>query len=75
MKYYVSKSAVCPFYTQEERQKVHCKVFSEGTTMHLVFADKEHMEKHKQSFCYNIKEYSGCPFYKIAAQQFEEDGK
>ena len=75
MKYYVSKAAVCPFYKQEEKTKVRCCGYEKGVHMHLVFADQEKKMVHKRRFCEHIKGYLKCPYYSVAAKQFEEDGK
>lgn len=75
MKYYVSKAAVCPFYKQEEKTKLRCCGYEKGVHMHLVFGTQAKKAVHERRFCYHIKGYLLCPYYKIAAKQFEEDGK
>lgn len=72
MKHYISKSAVCPFYQQEERQKVRCEGFEKGTSMHLVFTSLEGKDKHKRECCCNEAGYKKCPIYVIVARQYEE---
>lgn len=72
MKHYVSKSAVCPFYRQEERQKVHCEGLKQGMSTHLVFTGKEQLEKHKEEYCCNLQNYINCPIYEAVAKKCEE---
>ena len=40
MKNYMDKSVVCPFYSQEEPQKLHCEGYSECTRFLTYFDSK-----------------------------------
>ena len=77
MKYYVSKSAVCPFYQQEEREKrkIRCEGYARGVSTHVVFGGGNPFISHKRKFCYSETGYKKCPYYAVAAKQYEEERK
>ena len=72
MKNYMDKSVVCPFYSQEEPQKLHCEGYSECTRFLTYFDSKDKKKEHKKCFCNDIAKYPNCPLYPVIMKQYEE---
>ena len=73
MKYYVSKAAVCPFYTNEDRRELHCKGIRRALSLHLVFSDKKQMSDFKGRYCCHIHGYVNCPIYVASVKDYEKE--
>jgi hypothetical protein len=70
---YMDKAVVCPFYILEEKQKIRCEGYCEGTSFHIRFDGKEKKKLHKQKYCKDMKGYENCPLYPAINEQYEED--
>lgn len=73
MKNYMDKYVVCPFYSQEERLKLHCEGHCKGTRLHTCFDCGERMKAYKRKYCYNLKQYQSCPLYEVIEKQYKGD--
>lgn len=73
MKGYCSKSAVCPMYKQEYRDRcsICCEGFSRETRIHTFFSSKDELLKHEKRYCNDIKGYGLCPVYLMASRKYE----
>ena len=72
MKHYVDKYVVCPFYSQEEQQKLRCEGFGNGTGLHITFDSIERKKEHKKKFCCDLRNHRFCPLYSVIARKYEE---
>ena len=74
--HHLAKSAVCPFFQNADNKfKVKCEGFNEGTRICLCFADKSKMNRHTKIFCRNINGYENCPLFPVINKQYEEEKK
>lgn len=67
------RTACCPFYTRTEPTKICCEGFSEGTRLHICFANKELKVAHKKQYCNDIYRCRLCPLYNVIYKKFRED--
>jgi hypothetical protein len=74
MKNYMDNCIVCPFYSHEDKLKLHCEGYCKGTRLHLLFDCKERMKAHKKRFCDNINGYMNCPLYPVIEKQYKKKG-
>ena len=60
MRHYCSAYAVCPFYIQEDNQKIYCEGVEIGTGVHLAFQLPEDKNTYRNRYCCNIDNYENC---------------
>lgn len=72
MQHYVDKYAQCPFYSQQDKLKLHCEGFCRNNSIHLVFNTRTDMDEHKRLYCNNIRNYAKCPLYPVISKQYED---
>lgn len=73
MKHYVSTSAVCPFYEQEQPMKIHCEGFSKSNTIQISFKNDERKKLYTSKRCYSLENYKKCPIYQAVEKCYVED--
>ena len=59
MRHYESKSAVCPFYRKESKQKIYCEGVTDGNSIHMAFDSPTSMQDYLWCYCYTNK-YKYC---------------
>ncbi len=59
----ISTRAVCPYYRSEERQVVFCDGITDGSVIHLAFANYTDCKNHKESMCKG--DYMKCPIVRM----------
>ncbi len=67
MKKYISTRAKCPYYKHESRQVIDCTGVTDGTVLHLAFADATKSFNYKKTKC--KQDYKDCPIYKMLKEQ------
>lgn len=74
MKHYESKSAMCPFYHSEEKQKIHCEGILPYTTIHMAFMSQADLRKHKQKYCHCM-DYDKCPIADMLNRKYDKKSR
>lgn len=68
----VSKSVICPFYTEEDRQTIFCEGLEPGTSVHLAFSTPPLLKTYKKRFC-ECTRYKKCLIAQMLFKKYEED--
>jgi hypothetical protein len=63
------KYAVCPYYKDEEQQKIRCEGPEEGTALHLTFAGKEQMRTYRGKYCEG--KWKTCMFARALNEKYD----
>lgn len=69
----ISAEVVCPMYKGEEIKKVCCEGFADGIFIQTYFSGQKQKMQYKAEFCENLKCFTACPIYQLAAKRFEEE--
>lgn len=66
------KSVICPFYSEEEAQKIICEGLEPGTAVHLTFASPSLLREHKHKFCCKDS-FKQCRLAQTLFKKYEEE--
>lgn len=50
-KHNYGKNVVCPYYRDEDAQRIRCEGVGPGTVIHLAFSCKENLRDYRKKFC------------------------
>ena len=62
--------AICPYYKDEEKQKVYCEGLCEQSSIHLAFASPPQRREFERSHCKSW-EYEKCPLAQMHKQRYD----
>lgn len=54
MSHHASKFVKCPYYANNDNNKIKCEGLSDGSSLHLVFQDCNDRAKYMKEYCYSI---------------------
>lgn len=75
MQHYVSKSVVCPFYSQESQLRIHCEGIGFDNRLQLCFNSLSDKRNFKWRYCECLERYTKCPLYKAIYTKYDEEDK
>ena len=67
---YNDKKVLCPFYILEDRFRLRCEGYCEGTWIQLRFRDSDIKKEHKRKYCKDINGYKQCPLHPVIMVQY-----
>lgn len=67
---WASAYAKCPFYIFEEKQRIQCEGFIEGTKISTAFRTIREKANHMEVFCFS--DYDNCAICRALMKQYEE---
>lgn len=62
----------CPYYKEEEKQKIFCEGVQPGTGVHLAFDTPENLRNYKNQFCKSG--YNRCRIAEMHNRKWGYDG-
>lgn len=66
-----NKSAKCPFYKEEDRQKVFCEGVEENSKIHLAFSSPTQKSEYCRKYCY--RNYKYCLIADMLFYKYDEE--
>lgn len=63
----------CPYYKEEEKQKIFCEGVQEGSAIHLAFDTPQNLRDYKNHFCKGC--YNKCLIADAMNRKWDYDAK
>lgn len=64
--------AICPFYKDQERQKIICEGLEQGSSLHLTFATPDMRRAFEIGHC-KCWDYEKCPLAEMHSKRYSEE--
>lgn len=68
---YFSSDILCPFYHDDDAQKIKCEGVVDGNTIHVTFGSSTKARQYKRDYC--CKEYKECRIAKMLYAKYAEE--
>lgn len=68
-----SKYVVCPFYRNNDNNRICCDGVSEGSTVNIVFGDSTKRKRYMECYCDNIDNYKSCKVCEMLHEKWGEE--
>ena len=72
MSVYISKYAVCPYYSRNSDNKIRCEGVDETNTINLVFESKTDLKAYERRYCESLNGYSLCRICRMLDEKWKE---
>ena len=73
MAHHASKFVKCPFYHDNDNNRIKCEGLSDKSTLHLVFENPGDRARFMREHCNNIQLCRSCVIHKILYNKWEMD--
>ena len=68
-----SPVAICPFYKDTEKQRVHCEGLEANCSLHVAFATPEQRRAFELGHCKSWDYETACPLAKMHNERYEHE--
>lgn len=68
-----SKYVVCPYYRNNDSNRVCCDGVTEGNTVNIVFGDSNKRKRYMECYCNRIDNYSNCRICSMLNKKWSDD--
>lgn len=72
MAHHASKFVKCPFYHNNDSNRIKCEGLSEGNTLHLVFENPIERARFMREHCNKIDACQSCLIHQVLSVKWEE---
>lgn len=62
----------CPFYRKDEKTRLFCLGYNDGTTIIVNFKKQEECKTHRKAFCQSLDHFSDCPVAQMILKEYEK---
>lgn len=69
---YISKYAVCPYYSKNEPNRICCEGVSDENNVNLVFSDVNKLKEYSKTYCNDLRGYKECAVCKMLDQKYDD---